>query len=291
MHTVISLSLEAARRALEWRLPVLVGAALLPPLAMLVAPAWFVLDAQLSYSVHAAALAQQLDLASITDLLAVGRHHALAAQLALAAALACTALLSPLLAGATVTAARSPAPLPFRALVEGGVAHYARMARMLLWCGVLLAAALWLGSFLSGLAQPGEAVLPTDGATAQAMATIVTGLLVWAVLVTVDAGRAVLAADRRRTSAIGAWWDGMALLRQRPLETLGSYALLGLIGFGVVGALGLARLHFPTGALPGALFRDLAALALTQLIAVALAWFRAARLFALVKVAMTVTRP
>lgn len=286
MHTVTSLCLDAARRALQWRLPLLVSVALLPPLAIVVAPAWFVLDAQLSYSIHAAALAQQLDLASVTDLLAVGRHHALAAQLALAAALACTALLSPLLAGATVTAARSPAPLPLRALVEGGVAHYPRMARMLLWCGVLLAAALWLGGFISGLAQPIESVLPTEGDFAQAVAGIVTALLVWTVLVTVDAGRAVLAADRRRTSAIGAWWDGMALLRRRPLEMLGSYALLGLTGFGVVGALGLARLHFPTGAL----FPDLAALALTQVIAVVLAWFRAARLFALVKVAVAVAR-
>lgn len=272
---------QSARRALQWRLPVLYGAALLLPLLILVAPAWMVLDTQLSYSAHAAALAQRLDLASVTDLLAVGQHHTLAVQLALAAALACTALLSPLLAGATVTAARSPAPLPFRALLEGSVAEYPRMLRMLAWSAVLMGVALWLGGFLSGVAYPYDAVLPTDGKIAGQAADAATLLLVWLALVTADAGRAVLAADRRRTSAVRAWRDGIALLRRQPVAALGSYAVLGAIGFGAAGLLGLGRLHFPAGSLAG----DLAALALTQVIAVLLAWFRAARLFALVTVA------
>lgn len=279
--SLTSLCLQSARHALQWRLPVLYGAALLLPLAILVAPAWIVLDGQLSYSVHAAALAQQLDLAAITDLLAAGRDHALAAQLAVGAALAWTALLSPLLAGATVTAARSPVPLPFAALLAGGVAEYPRLLRMLLWSALVMGAALWLGGFLRGLASPGETLLPGDGDIAMYAANTVTALLAWGALATADAGRAVLAADRRRTSAIRAWWHGMALLCRRPVAAAGSYVVLGAAGFGVAGLLGLGRLHFPAGSLTG----DLAAFALTQAIALLLAWFRAARLFALVTVA------
>lgn len=276
-----TLCLQSARRALQWRLPVLTGAALLPPLLIMVAPVWMVLDAQLSHSAQAATLARQLDLAAIADLLAVGRQHTLAAQLALAAALACTALLSPLLAGATLAAARSPAPLTMRALLEGGMADYPRLLRMLLWSAVLLGAALYLGGVLTELAYPVEALLPTDGQEAGYAANAATLLLVWMALVTADAGRAVLAADRRRRSAIRAWWDGIALLRRQPVAALGSYAVLGLAGFGVAGLLGLGRLHFPVGSLAG----DVAAFMLTQVIAMLLAWFRAARLFALVAVA------
>jgi len=276
-----TLCLQSARRALQWRLPVLAGVALLLPLLIVVAPAWMLLDAQLSYSVHAAILARQLDLSAITDVLAAGRQHAMAAQLALVAALACTALLSPLLAGATVTAARSPAPPPLRALLEGGMAEYPRMLRMLVWSAVLLGAALWLGNFLTGLATPDDAQLPTDGQAAAYAANAAMVLLVWAALVTADAGRAVLAADRRRRSALRAWWDGIALLRRQPVAALGSYAVLGAVGFGVAGLLGLGRLHFPVGSLAG----DVAAFVLTQAVALLLAWFRAARLFALVAVA------
>jgi hypothetical protein len=276
-----TLCLQSARRALQWRLPVLTGVALLLPVLIVVAPAWMVLDAQLSYSVQAATLARQLDLAAITDLLAVGQQHAMAVQLALVTALACTALLSPLLAGATVTAARSPAPPVLRALLEGGMAEYPRMLRMLVWSAVLMGVALWLGNFLAGLASPAEALLPTDGQVAGYAANAATVLLVWMALVTVDAGRAVLAADRRRTSALRAWWDGIALLRRQPVAALGSYAVLGAVGFGVAGLLGLGRLHFPAGSLAG----DVAAFVLTQVIALLLAWFRTARLFALVTVA------
>lgn len=278
-----SLCVQSVRRALQWRLPVLYGAALLLPLAILVAPAWIVLDGQLSYSVHAAALAQRLDLASVTDLLAAARHDALAAQLAVGAALACTALLSPLLAGATVTAARSagPTPLPMAALLAGGMAEYPRMLRMLLWSGLVMGAALWLGGVLRGLASPNETLLPGDGDAAQYAANAATALLAWAALATADAGRAVLAADRRRTSAVRAWWHGIALLRRQPVAAAGSYVALGALGFGVAALLGLGRLHFPVGNLAG----DVAAFVLAQAIAVLLAWFRAARLFALVSAA------
>lgn len=279
--SLTSLCLQSARRALQWRLPMLTGVALLLPVLIVAAPAWLLLDAQLSHSVHATMLARQLDLSAITDLLAVGQRHAMALQLALLAALACTALLAPLLTGATMTAARSPTPPALRALLAGGIAEYPRLLRMLLWSGVLMGAALWLGNFLSGLALPAEALLPTDGQIADYAAQAATVVLVWGALVTVDAGRAVLAADRRRTSALRAWWDGIGLLRRQPVAMLGSYALLGLAGFGMAGLLGLGRLHFPVGSLAG----DVAALVLTQLIAVLLAWFRAARLFALIAVA------
>jgi hypothetical protein len=351
---------------LQWRLLVLYLLALLPPLALLVFPAWTVFDAQLSHSVHAAALAQQLDLSAMTDLLAAGQRQALAVKVALAAALVCTALLSPLLAGATLTAARNTAPLPrsplsatrraawplsgatrpagvspsqlpaagtlpgrrqsgsplsgeplpdrlqscstlaietspgrpqsgslsakppaapqsFGALLAGGVAEYPRMLRMLLWSAVVMGAVLLAGSLLVAWAQPQEALLPDEGKIAVYAARAVSALLVWLAVASLDAGRAALVADRRRRSAIRAWWLGVVLLFRHPVLALGSYAVLGVMGFAMAGLFGLARLHAPTGTLAG----DMAGVLLTQALVLLLAWFRSARLFAL----MTVARP
>lgn len=337
---LLPLCLRSARRALQWRLLALYFLALLPPLALLVIPAWIVLDAQLSHSVHAAALAQQLDLSAITDLLAAGQRQALAAQLALGAALACTVLISPLLAGATLTAARSAAslsglarqgasaavrpsaeplhqwplstaPLPagsppgrpllrwprstapmpagmraagslsFGELLAGGMAEYPRLLRMLLWSAIVMGAVLVMGSFLIELAEPQEALLPDDGKVAGYAARAIGALLLWAAMASLDAGRAMLAADRRRRSVIHAWWLGIGLLRRQPVLALGSYAVLGALGFAAAGLAGLARLHAPVGTLTG----DLAGVLLTQVLVLLLSWFRSARLFALVAVA------
>jgi hypothetical protein len=381
LSLLIPLCLQSARRALQWRLLVLYLLALLPPLALLVFPAWTVFDAQLSHSVHAAALAQQLDLSAMTDLLAAGQRQALAVKVALAAALVCTALLSPLLAGATLTAARNTAPLPrsllsatrraawplsgatrpagvspsqlpaagtlpgrpqsgsplsgeplpdrlqsgstlaietspgrpqsgnalsveassgrpqsgslsakppaapqsFGALLAGGVAEYPRMLRMLLWSAVVMGAVLLADSLLVAWAQPQEALLPDEGKIAVYAARAVSALLVWLAVASLDAGRAALVADRRRRSAIGAWWLGVVLLFRHPVLALGSYAVLGVMGFAMAGLFGLARLHAPTGTLAG----DIGGVLLTQALVLLLAWFRSARLFAL----MTVARP
>ena len=90
-----------------------------------------------------------------------------------------------------------------------------------------------------------------------------------------------LALDRRRRSAFKAWWQGVKQLARRPLATLGAYLPVTVIGLLLAGALTLARVHLPR--VDGAGFA--AALLLTQLVVLVLAWMRTARLFAMIALA------
>jgi hypothetical protein len=297
--------LRSARAALQWRLLLLwTGLLLLPTLAIAL-PFWVLFGAAFDHSVHAAALAQQLDLSTIADLMVEQARNPLAPRLGAATAVVLTLLLSPLLTGAVITAARAmrPAPSsnpdrsahaetdtpgtagapPFNVLLAGAMAEYPRMFRMLLWSVIPLGAALGAGSGLMKLANrhADKAILPTDGQYGRWAAAALAALLLALTLATLDAGRAALAADRRRSSAVKAWWRGLLLLRHHPLAALGSYLLISLAGLLIAAALGLARINLPHVSLPGFLL----ALLLTQIIAVVLAWMRGARLFAMITVA------
>ncbi|MES2260774.1 MAG: hypothetical protein V4724_19825 [Pseudomonadota bacterium] len=277
---ILSSILGAARAALQWRLLMLWSGALLLPTVVLALPVWGMLGASLDYSVHAAELAQQLDLSTLADLMAEHGKNTLAFKAAALSALAITLLLSPLLTGAVVAAARAPSPLRLRALTAAGAAEYPRMLRMLLWGILPLGAALAAGDALRKLAGAGAALatLPTDGQYGRWAANGAAVLLFALACATLDTGRAALAADRRRTSAVKAWWRGLQIMRRYPLATLGAYAVLSASGLAVAGMLGLARIHVPHVGTAG----FLAALALTQVIALVLAWMRSARLFALI---------
>ncbi|SFU67451.1 hypothetical protein [Pseudoduganella namucuonensis] len=288
MKRLIRLCLDAARGALRWRLLALLAAAPLLPTLVLALPAWKLLGQRLDYTAHSAALAQALDLLALSDLMAVLDRHALAFQVAATVAAALALLLSPLLTGAVVTAARgayregagADIPLTFRELLAGAVDEYPRMFRMLLWSGVVLLAAWLAGDALrtwAGATWHRDAT-PTDGRHLRWAAAAAAALLLAFACVTLEAGRAALALDRRRTSAVRAWWLGLGLLRARPLAMFGSYAALGAVALAGAALLGLARLHLPRVDLPGFLL----ALLLTQIIAALLAWYRAARLYAFI---------
>ncbi|WP_377703765.1 hypothetical protein [Pseudoduganella sp. UC29_71] len=274
--------LSAARAALQWRLLALWTIALLLPTLALTLPFWSQLSAAFDHSVHAAQLAQRLDLSNIADLMGETHRNQLAIQLGAGVALVTTLLLSPLLTGAVATAARFNGTPVFRELFAGAVAEYPRMFRMLLWAAVPLLAALGAGSGLQHLANldADSAITPADGQYLRGAADALAALLLALALATLDAGRAVLAADRRRRSAVVAWWHGLRLLARRPGDVAGSYIAITLAGLAVAAALGLARVHLPHAGLAGFLF----ALLLTQIIAVLLAWMRSARLFALIAI-------
>jgi hypothetical protein len=272
--------LRAARAALQWRLLALWTIALLVPTLALALPFWLQFGAAFNHSVHAAELAQRLDLSNIADLMGEMTRNPAAIQLGAGTALVLTLLLSPLLTGAVATAARHDGKPALRHLFAGAVAEYPRMFRMLLWAVVPLGAAIGIASGLQSLADSGadKAITPSEGQYLRGAAGILTALLIALALATLDAGRAVLASDRRRRSAVVAWWHGLRLLARSPGAMLGSYAAISLLGLAVAAVLGLGRIHLPTAGTMG----WLAALLLTQLIAVILAWTRGARLFALI---------
>ena len=86
--------LSSSRAALQWRLLLLWTVCLLIPAAIMSAPVWQLLGQQLDHSVHAASLAQELDLVAIADLLDAqqkqGAGYAVAGALSLLATLLTT---------------------------------------------------------------------------------------------------------------------------------------------------------------------------------------------------------
>ena len=275
--------LSSSRAALQWRLLLLWTVCLLIPAAIMSAPVWQLLGQQLDHSVHAASLAQELDLVAITDLLDAQQKQGAGYAVAGALSLLATLLLSPLMTGLTTTAARAPHTLGFAALLAGGVADYPRLLRMLIVAAIPLGAAGALGAAaMKAASRYGEyAQLESDARLASMLAMLMLALLVALANATADAGRAVLASDRRRRSAFLAWWAGVKLVLRHPRATLGGWFAISVVGLLAASVLTVARINVPTAGLAG----FLGALALTQLIVAVVAWMRSARLFALIALA------
>lgn len=275
--------LLALRPALQWRLLLLWLLAMLLPTLVAALPVWSMLGAAFDRSVHVPSLAQRLDLVAIADLAGLHAQHASAIGGGGSVALVMTLLLSPLLTGAAISAARAPAPLGFAALAAGGVREYARLLRMLAWAIVPLGVAAALGALVAGAAEQPGAVLESSVDNAAMVAALLTGLLLLLAHATLDTGRAVLALDRRRSSAVLAWRDGLGVIARRPLAVFGVYAVISIIGLALAAALAVARLNVP--ALGAGSF--IGSLVLAQLAVLVLAWMRCARLFGLMELART----
>lgn len=287
--TRLTSGLAATRAALQWRLLTLWAGLLLVPTLLLALPVWRTLSSSLDNSVRAAALANQLDLVAITDLIANLGKNSAATSGAGITALGLTLLLSPLLSGLVITAARARHSMPnqpaagFGALLTGAFSQYGRMLRMLVWALVPLGLALGAGGAALNAAGKHAATLITeaDASLPSRLALLGAVLLFLLANATLDAGRAELALDTRRTSAVKAWWRGLKLLFQRPLAASAIYLAITVAGLLLAGLFGIGRLNLPAVGVPGLI----GAFALTQVIALALAWMRSARLFALIDLA------
>lgn len=275
--------LRAARAALQWRLLLLWVLLMLIPVAILTVPAWAVLGNALDHSVHAKALAQQLDMLTMTDLMSLHGKNAMAFSVAGVIGLIVTLLLAPLLSAMAASAARADGTAGFRELVGGAVAGYLRMLRMLVWSVVPLGLAAALGGMAMDAAasHASDAITAADGQLWRWLAMGLTALLVLLAHASLDAGRAQLAIERRRSSAVKAWWAGCRLLARRPLHGLGIYALIAVAGVTLAAGLAVARLNVSGASIIGLL----GALLLVQLAVAVLGWMRTARLFALMALA------
>jgi hypothetical protein len=280
----IKRALRAAGAALQWRLLLWWALLLLLPALAAALPVWQMLSASLDRSVYAGQLAARLDMIAIGDLVGgIAERWGPALSAGGLVALVLTLLLSPLLSGMTIAAARAPARLGMGALLAGGAQEYGRMLRMLVWAAIPLgiAGALAGAAFHAAGNTAATAVLESDAVHASRVATLVAALLLLLVHATIDAGRALLGSERRRTSAVLAWWGGVKLLLRRPLALLGSYLVITALGLAIAALLALARLQVPALG-PGG---TVAAFLLTQLAVLALGWMRSARLFALIALA------
>jgi hypothetical protein len=275
-------TVRAVRAALQWRLVLLWAGVLLLPTAVSALPVWQLLSASFDHSVRAAELAASLDLNTISDLTLANQRLGSGIGNGNLLALVFTLLLSPLLAGMTIHAARAASTPGFGSLFMGGVQEYPRLLRMLVWAIVPLAIVGGVAAVAFGAAQAyaSKAVLQSSASNARWIATAIVALMFVIADASLDAGRAVLASDRRRKSAVKAWWAGFKLVLRRPFSTLGIYLAITIVGFAIAGLLAVARLNMPALG-----FGMVAGILLTQLAVVVIGWTRGARLFAMLELA------
>ncbi|MDM5178790.1 hypothetical protein PO883_16435 [Massilia sp. DJPM01] len=276
---------RAARAALQWRLLLLWVLWMLVPTLVMALPAWHLLSASLDYSVHAAALARALDMTALSDLMAVHARHQVVFTQAGSMALLATLLISPMLSGMVATAARAQQVPGFAALTRGGADYYAPMLRLLAWGALPLGLAFvaGMGAIDAATAYAAKVISADDAALALMLAQALMVLLIGLVTVSLDAGRAFLAYDPRKRSALAAWLSGCMLLVRHPLAALGSYAGISIAGLALAGLLSLARANM--AGIDALGFTG--ALLLTQAAVIAIGWMRSARLFALIDLART----
>jgi hypothetical protein len=270
--------LGAARAALQWRLLLWWAVLLLLPTVVATLPVWQLLSANLDHSVYAAQLANKLDMIALADILTSARERASLAGGGIVA-LGLTLLLSPLLSGMTIHAARAAKRPGFSELLAGGAQEYARMFRMLVWSVVPLA----LAGIVAGIAfklagnAAEKAILETDADRASHLALFAAAVVFALVHATIDAGRALLGNEGRRRSAIVAWGGGVKLLLRRPFALLGVYLAITGAGLVLAALLAWARLHVPALGAGG----TVGAILLAQLAVLVLGWMRSARLIAM----------
>jgi hypothetical protein len=276
----VNIAGAAARNALQWRLLLLWALLLLLPTLAATLPVWQLLGDAFDQSPQAASLARVLDMTAVSDLMQLYKRYSTAVGNGALVALLLTLLMSPLLSGMTIAAARAPQRLGLGGLLAGGMREYGRLLRMLLWSSVPLGLALLLGGLAAAPLRSlgNDAILESTANNANLAGTLVIGLLLLLVHATVDAGRAVLAADRRKTSAVRAWGEGMMLVLRRPLATLGIYVVITVVGLLLAALVALVRVRVA----PVEGWSFFGALLLTQLAVMVVAWMRSARLFALI---------
>ena len=270
---------HASSAALQWRLLLLWIIAMLIPTAIVALPVWSRLGALLDHSVHSAEWAKHFDALAMTDVYDLTRGFTGVSVMALIA----TLLLSPLLTGMAVTAARAPRSPSFRELLRGGAREYWPMLRLLLWALLPFGVAAIVGLigivFASVFAV--RSVLQSQADTAIQVATIALVVLLVLAHAAVESGRAQFAADPALRSAWRALWRGSSVMLRRPFATFGMYVGISVVGYLLALLLAMLRVRTTAVGFPG----FIVAMVLTQLITAALAWQRTARLFALTALA------
>ncbi|MGA2551494.1 MAG: hypothetical protein ABSF50_15180 [Burkholderiaceae bacterium] len=272
--------LSALREALtRWRLVVIWIVMTLVPTGIACLPFGRLLASRLDQSTQSIAWAEGQDLGFMVDL-----YHSIHAEIPLLVAnlqfsAAVTLLLLPFLTGMVVGAARAGRAQGYVALIQSGIAEYGRMLRMLIWSAFPLGLTVWTARALnSWVARHGEsAVLETEVNQERIFALVLVAILFVLVHASLEAGRAQFALGSR--SAIGAWMRGVRLLVRRPLAAIGAYVIITAAGLGLIGLVGLARIHLSDAAFPG----FVAGVVITQVIAAIAVLMRAVRLNAYVE--------
>lgn len=271
---------QGCLQATQWRLMVLWLAALTLPVLCATLPLLMALSERLNHSLLASRWADQGEVIHMVEILmTLGQNNFSPAAGGLTG-IVLTLLLAPWLHGMVLAASRSAHRLDFGGLLRGGLGEYGRMARMTAWAFLPLGLA---GGAAFGLTKwAGEhaasAILESDARLWTYLAWACGALLFFLAHSTVDAARAQLVIEPRRRSVVLAWWKATTTLARRPGRVL-LYVVITVVGCTLAALCGWARLQWPASS--GA-WGVVAGLMLGQLLVLALAWMRSARLFALV---------
>ena len=269
----------------QWRLVAICWAVLLVPTLVAAMPLAGALSAMLDHSPRAAAAVAWMDGAMMSDVLRQLSEPGPSAAIpaGFLHALLLLLVLSPVAAGALVTAARSGERLPLRDLLRGAGELYGRMSRMtLVGLAVTGLSGALAGLVMKMVSRVGEkAIWETAAARQLRVGVLVSAAIVWLAHLTVDAGRARLAAEPHRRSAFRAWWAGLRLVVRRPLRALGVGATGSIVGLGLAALLLVVRLRVVQSS-AGTIA---VAWVLAQLAVLAIAWGRASRIFGLTELA------
>lgn len=275
--------IAACGAALQWRLLLLWVLALLVPTLLIALPTSAWLQAQFGQSLHAADVASGRNLPLLLDgLFSIAQSGSwLRSSAALATVLA--VVLSPWLNGMVIASLRAGRTLGFGELLQQGLAEYGRMFRTLVWSLLPLGIAVGIGAGLLGMAgkKSDTAIMASDVEGIGRVALWSAIALFVLAHATVEAGRGWLGADHTLRSAIRAWWRGCKLLLRRPFAVLAVYLGTAIAGYGLAALLGVIRLQVNGASAAG----FAAAFALTQLVVIALAWGRIARLYGMASLA------
>lgn len=269
--------------ALQWRLLLLWVLAMLLPTLLIALPASAWLQSQFGSSLHAVDVANGRNLPLLLDgLFSLGNHMSWLGSSAVFATVL-VVLVSPWLNGMVIASIRAGRRLGFGELLQGGLAEYGRMFRTLLWSVLPLGIAIGIGAWLTSLS--GKKV---DAAILSSDVEGIGRIVLWSAIAlcvlahaTVESGRGWLGADRGLRSAIRAWWRGAKLLARRPIAVLAVYLGTAIAGYGLAALFGALRLQFNGASVGGFVI----ALLLTQLVVIALAWGRIARLYGMADLA------
>ena len=209
--------------AAQWRLALLGPLLLLLPAAIAMIPIARFLGEQLDHAPRWKELVPRLDSSAFFALVKqLGTPGAAGLPSGLLASLLTALLLTPLLAAAALTVARSDEAPVLRELLRGAAEHYGRLLRMqvaaFLPLGLFFAAAAALGNLQSKLAE--RAVTEASAQRTGRLILAAIALLGFLANLVLDSGRAWFAAQPSRRSAFFALGAGVKLVVRRPLQAL-----------------------------------------------------------------------
>lgn len=282
--TILAIIRRAMRRALQWRLllisPIVLGVA---ASATLVSLAGF-LGGVFDHSTRWRDLTASLDSSALAGLVKAAMTPAAAGLApAVQTSVFLAVVLAPFLAGAALVVAEAEARPRFRALLSGAAGYYARLLRL----QVAALVPLGVAGIIAGVVLAWASRV-SERATSEA-ATHTSGRIAWLVAVTavflgqlvVDAGRARLAAEPSRRSALLALGAGVKLVVKQPLRTLSIGLSSTVLALVVAAVLLVIRQQITQSSVTAMVL----AFVLAQLAVAAIAWGHAAKLCGLVEIA------